>query len=232
MKREKPFHTSKIAALAAAVILAGAVPAVQNRAYAQESMHLDTIRVALFMSSAKFNSQEPVVTMSSAAGLEVGVQEEGAVHTWVTVPGTAVVRASLDQYNVKMLESTDFSAASALNAKLQSMKLDSYILSRSKQGKIVFQLYLGGYPTPQEAESAKLQALKDPVVAAAAQAAAPDLTGPCILQRGSIQRRPLRSRKRPCMLLPVSQRILRCRRMQQASFNTASGWEARQRWNS
>jgi len=177
MKRTTRTVTKTILALTTAALTLGALPQ-QPHASADAAIHTDEIRVALFIDSNKYKLVEPVVTLSSASGLDIGVRNAGtdAARIWATV-GTSA-RVSLDQFSVMMLETVDFAAARALYGKLASMSGDSYILSRPKLGGNVYQVFYGSYPTKEAAESAKAQALKDTTVAAQTKAAAPVLTGP------------------------------------------------------
>ncbi|MBD0381719.1 SpoIID/LytB domain-containing protein [Paenibacillus sp. WST5] len=77
-----------------------------------------------------------------------------------------------------MLETADFTAAKALHTKLATMQADGYVLSRVKQGRTVYQVFYGSFPTKEAAEGAKLQALKDSTIAALTKSALPVLTGP------------------------------------------------------
>jgi|GEM_PF-149034 len=166
----KTWLPRKSAALAAAfALIAGTLPAAAPVAHAA---HWDTIRVALLMNSSKYTLIEPAVTLSASAGLTVGVQNGGAFVPWVTLAGPATVRGSLDAYSVMLLETTDFAAAKALVAKLATLPNDGYVLSRSKAGKTVYQVYYGSFGTREEADSFKAQALQDPAVASLAQGGA------------------------------------------------------------
>ncbi|MFC5447230.1 SpoIID/LytB domain-containing protein [Paenibacillus aestuarii] len=177
MKRTKRTAPQTILMLTTAALTLGALT-LQPHAYADAAIHTDQIRVALFIDSNKYKLVEPVVTLSSASGLDIGVRTAGTdeAHIWTTVSASA--RVSLDQFSVMMLETPDFAAARALYGKLATMAGDSYILSRPKQGNTVYQVFYGSYPTKEAAESAKAQALKDTTVAAQTMAAAPVLTGP------------------------------------------------------
>ncbi|NEW04522.1 SpoIID/LytB domain-containing protein [Paenibacillus sp. SYP-B3998] len=141
---------------------------------------LDQIRVALFIDSTKYSLVEPTITLSSPSGLEIGVRNGGAgtEKTWVSSSDASAIRLSLDQYSVNMLETPDFAVAKALHTKLSTMQPDSYVLSRVKLGKTLYQVQYGSFPTKEAAEIAKVQALKDSTVAALTKSVSPVLSGP------------------------------------------------------
>jgi stage II sporulation protein D len=163
--------------LAAAIIGIGSQPFFPGTTYAVVPK-LDNIRVVLFIDSPKYSVVEPVVTLSSTSGLDIGIRTVGATKTWVSLTGAASVRGSLDQFGVMMLETPDFTAAKALYSKLSVMPGDSYIISRKKQGKAVYQVFYGSYASLDAATAAKLQISVDPAVTTLLKGAVPLITGP------------------------------------------------------
>ncbi|MFD0694081.1 SpoIID/LytB domain-containing protein [Paenibacillus sp. GCM10027628] len=181
MKWRRLLNPKAVVLLATTAISLATLPVLQKEAQADGIPHADQIRVALFIDSNKYSLLEPVVTFSSPGGLEIGIRGLGsgaAARTWTSVTDASAIRVSLDQYSVMMLETTDFTAAKALYAKLATMQADGYILSRVKQGKTVYQVCYGSFPTKEAAEGAKLQAQKDSTIAALTKSGAPVLTGP------------------------------------------------------
>jgi stage II sporulation protein D len=165
------------ATLAAAIIGLASYPFNPNVSYAAVPK-LDNIRVVLFIDSPRYSAVEPVVTLSSASGLDIGVRTASETQTWVTLAGAASVRGSLDQFAVMMLETGDFAAAKAVYSKLSVMPGDSYIISRKKQGKAVYQVFYGSYATLETADAAKTQIIADPTLAALLKGAVPAISGP------------------------------------------------------
>ncbi|MCD1258237.1 SpoIID/LytB domain-containing protein [Paenibacillus athensensis] len=166
----KTWLPRKSAAFAAAfALIAGTLPAAAPVAHAA---HWDTIRVALLMNASKYTLIEPAVTLTASAGLTIGVENGGVFAPLATIAGPAVVRGSLDAYSVMLLETADFAAAKSLYAKLATLPNDGYILSRSKAGKLLYQVYYGSFGSREEADSFKTQALLDPAVASLAQGGA------------------------------------------------------------
>jgi stage II sporulation protein D len=170
--------------LAAAIIAISTLPFFHTNSYAAVPK-LDSIRVALFIDSTKFKSIEPVVTLSSTSGLDIGIRSAAATKIWISVAGSASVRGSLDQFGVMMLETSDFNAAKTLYAKLSTMSGDSYVISRMKQGKSAYQVFYGSYASFDAATAAKAQALQDANVVALVKGAEPVLTGPLHFTAGS-----------------------------------------------
>jgi stage II sporulation protein D len=165
------------ATLAAAIIGIASYPFNPNISYAAVPK-LENIRVVLFIDSPRYSAVEPVVTLSSASGLDIGVRTAAGTQTWATLTGAASVRGSLDQFAVMMLETPDFTAAKAVYSKLSVMPGDSYIISRKKQGKTVYQVFYGSYATLEAAAAAKTQISVDPAVSALLKGAVPAITGP------------------------------------------------------
>lgn len=177
--RNKLLTPKRIALLTTAALTFGTFPALVPHANADGIKHLDQIRVALLIDSTKYRKVEPVVTLTASGGLDIAVRNSPgtAAKPWVSIPD-ASIRLSIDQYSVIMLETIDYLAAKALNAKLAAMPDDSYVLSRVKQGRTVYQVYYGSFPSKEEAEGAAAQALKDTTVSALTKLAPPVVKGP------------------------------------------------------
>lgn len=187
MKRtKKRLAPRTLALITTAALTFGTVQVLVIPAHAAGLSHLDEVRVALFIDSAKYKLIEPVTTLSSTGGMDISVRSSAGVaeQLWLSVQ-ESTIRTSLDQYSVMMLETADFTAAKGLSAKLATMSADSYVLSRVEQGKTVFQVFYGSLPTKEAAESASAQALRDATVAAITKQAPPVVTGPLHLSAGT-----------------------------------------------
>ncbi|MCY9661070.1 SpoIID/LytB domain-containing protein [Paenibacillus chondroitinus] len=187
MKRTKKLLAPRtLALITTAALTFGTVPVLTFPAHAAGISHLDEVRVALFIDSAKYKLIEPVTTLSSTGGMDISVRSSAsaAEQLWLTLQDSTI-RMSLDQYSVMMLETTDFAAAKGLSTKLATMSADGYVLSRVKQGKTVFQVFYGSFPSMEAAESASAQALKDVTVASFTKQAPPAVTGPLHLSAGT-----------------------------------------------
>jgi stage II sporulation protein D len=187
MKRTKKLLAPRtLALIMTAALTFGTVQVLAIPAHAAGLSHLDEVRVALFIDSAKYKLIEPVTTLSSTGGMDISVRSSAGVaeQLWLSVQ-ESTIRTSLDQYSVMMLETADFTAAKGLSAKLATMSADGYVLSQVKQGKMVFQVFYGSFPTMEAAESASVQALRDATVAAFTKQAPPVITGPLHLSAGT-----------------------------------------------
>ncbi|MDR6881751.1 SpoIID/LytB domain-containing protein [Bacillus sp. 3255] len=175
-----------MALLTTAALLLATAPGLNPSAYAAGIKHLDEVRVALFIDSAKYKLLEGVVTLSSAGGMDVSVRSAAGApeKLWLSAPDTTL-RMSLDQYGAMMLETADYTAAKTLHAKLATLSGDAYVISRVKQGRTVYQVFYGSYASKEAAESAAAGALKDGTVAALTKSAPPVMTGPFHLSAGT-----------------------------------------------
>jgi stage II sporulation protein D len=179
------FSRSSFVKLTAVVMVAVGSLSIHQLSADAAVPKLDAIRVALFIDTAKYSLVEPVVTLSSVSGLDIGIRNANAVKTWISLPNNTTIRSSLDQFSVKILETTDFTAAKTLQGKLASLQGDSYILSVTKQGKQFYQVFYGSYDSLAAAAAGQDQAMKDPGVADLAQGAIPVITGPMHWNAGS-----------------------------------------------
>ncbi|WP_261808164.1 SpoIID/LytB domain-containing protein [Paenibacillus sp. N3.4] len=187
MKWSKLLTPKRMILLTTAALTLGTYPINPTYTYADSAKHLDQIRVALFIDSSKYSLTEPALTLSASGGLEIAVSSGKAgapAKTW-TVISDPTIRVSLDQYSVNLLETSDFTAAKALYAKVATMPADGYIINRMKLGKSVYQVYYGSFPTKEAAEAARVQVLKDTTVAAITKAAPSLVTGPLYWSAGA-----------------------------------------------
>lgn len=184
--RHQLINPKRITIITIAALTFTAISYRGAEANAEGMKHLDQIRVALVINAAKYKKLEPLVSLTSAGGFDIGVRTSAnsEAKPWASISDTSI-RMSLDQYSMMMLETSDFTAAKTLNAKLAVMPEESYVLSRAKLGKMVYQVYYGNLPTKAEAENVAAQALKDPTVAALTKTAAPVISGPLHLSAGT-----------------------------------------------
>ena len=177
--RNKLLTAKRIALITTVALTFGTSPALVPPANAEGIKHLEQIRVALLIDSIKYMKVEPVVTLTASGGMDIHVRSSAgtAAKPWASI-SDASIRLSIDQYSVIMLETMDYTAAKALYAKLAAMPEDSYVLSRVKQGRTVYQVYYGSFASKEEAEGAAAQALKDTTVSALTKSAPPVFKGP------------------------------------------------------
>ncbi|WNR45870.1 SpoIID/LytB domain-containing protein [Paenibacillus roseipurpureus] len=173
-------HPKRLAVVVSAVLAIGASTSVwSQQAHAVGTKHLDSIRVALLINASTYKKIEPLVSLSSPGGFDVAVRSTASSEAkpWTSLADTNI-RMSLDQYSVMMLETSDFAAAKALYTKLNGMAEESYVLSRNRSGKTVYQVYYGNLPTKAEADSAAAAAIKDATVATLTKSSVPVINGP------------------------------------------------------
>ncbi|MCL6457850.1 MAG: SpoIID/LytB domain-containing protein [Gorillibacterium sp.] len=161
-----------------AVALAPVIPTAQAATQEQTGM----FRVALYISSGKFNTTVPSVGLSSPGGLKIGVRSNGSEYSWFSVPANKSFRANLDQYQIKVLETGDFKQAQAALTAV-GIKANAVIYLNSVQGKPVYQVFVGDYLTKENAQLTLTELLKTPASAVYAQKAS--ISGPLHLSAGT-----------------------------------------------
>ncbi|EFM09327.1 SpoIID/LytB domain protein [Paenibacillus curdlanolyticus YK9] len=145
---------------------------------------LDTIRVALYIDSAKYHYNTAAATFTAAGGLKIGIRTPAAVEQWFNA-GTNAVRIAVDDYKAKMIETTDFSAALTMQKRLQALGGSAVVTSQSKSGKLVYIVSEGSYSTASIAKAAMDKWSKDANVASLLGSAKPGVSGPLRLEGGS-----------------------------------------------
>ncbi|MBC8080932.1 MAG: SpoIID/LytB domain-containing protein [Gorillibacterium sp.] len=175
-----------VCGLLAASILAStsALAPVIPTAQAAETVQSPTgmFRVALYISSGKFNTTVPSVGLSSSGGLKVGIRSAGTNYSWFTVPAYKNFRAGLDQYQIKILETADLSQAQAAMAAV-GVKSNSVIYKISVLGKPIYQVLVGDFITKENAQLTLTELLKTPTSAVYAEKAS--ISGPLHLNAGT-----------------------------------------------
>ncbi|QWU15069.1 stage II sporulation protein D [Paenibacillus sophorae] len=136
--------------LLAAALAAGCLLIPSGAGYADSPR---TIRVALFADiGSKYKLTVPAVTLQSGQAWSLTAEDAGTV--LVTVPSGTKVRASLDGYRVKVLETSSWKTAADAAKKLQSTSDKPLLFLNSKGGSNVYQLYTGTYASESAAKNA------------------------------------------------------------------------------
>lgn len=118
---------------------------------------LDQIRVGLFLNADKFLSNTPIATLTSAQGFDVAFRNAGTGAKWPISGDARTIRASLDEFSIKLAEFADAASAQAASGKLDA-KYKSTVYAESRSGKTVYSLYIGQtYPTKANADAAKTE---------------------------------------------------------------------------
>lgn len=142
------------------------------------------IRVALFLESGKLKSTAAAVTLSAPEGLLVSLRSASLT---LPVPADAItantVRATGDQFQLRVLETADFAQAKSLKEQLAASVQPVSILADTRGGKPVYQVAAGSYASKAAAASA-LAALKmQPALAVLSSS--PQVKGPFRLSAGA-----------------------------------------------
>lgn len=162
------------------VAAAAVVPAVPT-AHAADTQN-GLFRVGLYMNSGKFTTTVPSVGLSAPGGLKIGVRAGGKDAEWLTVAANQSIRAGLNQYQIRLLESGNLREAEAALA-ATGIKANSAIYKSVVGGQPVYQVLVGDYTTKESAQLTLTELLKTPKTAAYAKNAA--ITGPLHLSAGT-----------------------------------------------
>ncbi|CAM4366180.1 SpoIID/LytB domain-containing protein [Paenibacillus tarimensis] len=145
---------------------------------------LDNIRVAIFMElPGKFTLNTPAVTLSAASGLEIGFREPGGTVGVMQAAAGEQTRFMLDDYKVRVAETTDLAVAAAAYKRLQGSSGSGTIQSLFKNGRAVYQVLEGSYATAALAQSALDKWSKDAALSGASGGRM-EVTGPHRLEAG------------------------------------------------
>lgn len=167
--------------IAALVLAAAGLPFGASESHASIPT-LDTIRVALFIDTPKYKASASAVTLSSEQGFNAGIRRPDGVKPLTGFDAGKKLRLRTDGYGVTLLDTADFARAKALKESLETNRYDAYIWKRVRQNKQAFQVWIGTYPSRDEADSAKTAVQANPVLSALIEK--PALTGPLHAQAG------------------------------------------------
>jgi len=147
---------------------------------------LDKIRVAIFIDlPGKYQLRTASATLSSPAGLKVGMRQPNGVVPVLNAGAGEPVRVSLDGYSVRLLTTESGATASALLQKLQSLSGSGSAAVLQLSGKTVHIVEEGAYPTLAEAEAALAKWRSSPDLQPLLGGASPTLSGPAHLDAGN-----------------------------------------------
>jgi stage II sporulation protein D len=141
---------------------------------------LDSIRVSLFIDQ---RGTLPAVTLSHGQNLKLSAGNLQTAKHWITVGKK--LRASIDTYKVKLLETKDYQAASTLSNGYIHPTDRIFIFTKQVKGQLVYEVYAGSYASLQEAEQAKQRLVTDPKIAPFIQGSPVKLIGPRHVSVGS-----------------------------------------------
>ncbi|MCJ8011715.1 SpoIID/LytB domain-containing protein [Paenibacillus sp. KQZ6P-2] len=122
---------------------------------------VDHIRVGMFMDlGSTYKSTTAAVTLSSGQGLNVGFNTAAGHSSLITLGAGEEARFSVDSYRVKVLETTDLSAATNAYKKLAATADKPILFAAPTSGGQIYQLYTGYYANEQTASTAASRVAK------------------------------------------------------------------------
>ncbi|WP_235941203.1 SpoIID/LytB domain-containing protein [Paenibacillus puerhi] len=120
----------------------------------EAALSADTVRVALFIETARFTSRASAVTLSAETGMTLSLRDPLGVKPLHAAKGKEAVRAYTDGFYVQLLATPDMALATSKAQALKTAGKETGILQRTKQGKPQYVLYQGPYATKAAADEA------------------------------------------------------------------------------
>lgn len=178
----KPIH--RIAAAALILSLTATTGVFRGQDAEAAVPKLDHIRVALLLEANKLSTSNAVsVTLSQAKGLSLGLKLPASSLAWPDeLPIAGKLRATADGYQVRLLETADYSKAKALADQLKLPASSVAVTVSQRSGKKLYTVSAIGYSTKEAASQALAGLSQLPSVSALAEK--PVLGGPYRLQAG------------------------------------------------
>lgn len=127
------------------------MPIFHSLTYAVSVPKLDEIRVALFID---VRGTVPYVTLSSVNPLSIGIRTVNGTSQWFEAPANKPTSFSMNNYMLKVLDTSDYSAAVSSYSKIASIG-SAFLFERSSKGQTIYQVRLGGFRTSDEALAAR-----------------------------------------------------------------------------
>lgn len=116
---------------------------------------LDQIRVALFLNLPNQSlSQTKEATLSSEGIMKLRVASASKQTEWLTFNEKTTLRFGVNDFKVKLYESTSFEAAQKVFTAVKSSGGTPFIISLNKNSKLTYQVVEGGYTSASEADTA------------------------------------------------------------------------------
>ncbi len=141
--------TSVLAVAVAVAVMLSIWPAWDRSAAAA-----DNVRVGIYLNlPGKFTTTLPAITLSGSQPLSVGIRYPEGAETWTTVEAGRLARFTLDDYKVKLGETTDFQTALSWLTVAQQSTNAALLTSTSKSGKTVYQVTEGSYANEAQAKA-------------------------------------------------------------------------------
>lgn len=144
---------------------------------------LDTIRVAIFIDLPKYKLNTATGTFTASGGLEIGIRQPSGVQRLLSSGAGETVRFTIDDYKVRVFESSDFAKALAAAKRVKAAGGSAFLTSASKGG-LVYQVQEGSYATAAAAKTAAAKWSGDGALASITGKTAASVTGPMHLEAG------------------------------------------------
>jgi len=159
-------YKAAVLGLAASIALTAGGVGRTSEVYAASVPKLESIRVALLLDNGKWKNSLPAVTISTDKGVALSLGTSGGNESarWPVPSGLTRLRASLDQFTLKLLDTGDFAKARALRDRLKELGQEVSIISRVRQGKAAFEVIIGPYPTRETAMTASNALTQQPTL--------------------------------------------------------------------
>ncbi|MEX2105205.1 MAG: SPOR domain-containing protein, partial [Bacilli bacterium] len=151
MKNQKQNHMVIVLTTVIIMFMITVMPIFHSLIYAASVPKLDEIRVALYID---VRGTVPTVTLSSVNPLSIGIREGDGTSPWFEAPANEPTSFSMNNYMLKVLNTSDYSAAVSSYSKIASLG-NPYVFKSSSNGKPIYQVRLGGFRTADEALAAR-----------------------------------------------------------------------------
>jgi stage II sporulation protein D len=137
--------------LTAILLMITILPIFHSLTYAASIPKLEEIRVSLFIDS---RGTVPTVSLSSVKPLTIGIRRVDGSSNWIEAPANEPISFTISGYMLKILDTTDYSAAISSYALIAPIG-NPYLFKSVSKGAILYQVRLGGFRTADEALAAK-----------------------------------------------------------------------------
>ncbi|MEK8131522.1 SpoIID/LytB domain-containing protein [Paenibacillus filicis] len=114
----------------------------------------DTVRVALFIETARYTNRASAVTLSGDNGLTLSLRDATGLKPVYGSKAKESVRAYTDTFYVQALATADREQAASKAQALKGSGTEAGIVQRTKQGKPLYVVYQGPYATKAAADAA------------------------------------------------------------------------------
>ncbi|WP_168121639.1 SpoIID/LytB domain-containing protein [Paenibacillus sp. HB172176] len=148
---------------------------------------LDTIRVAMFLNlPGKYESITSAATFSSAGGLKVSIRRPNGDQEWFPMAAGKPAKFALDDYKVKVFETSNFASAYAMYTELKASGGLAYLTSMPRKNGLNYQVLEGDYGSAADAGSALGRWAGNGKLSSLSSGMKPQLQGPFHLESAAL----------------------------------------------